>query len=49
MLHVFGVYWEKQKIQEKCDNLAVVQFLTSGKTRDPFLGACAQNISMVTA
>ena len=28
----------------KCDNLAVVTVLTSGKTRDGFLAACARNI-----
>ena len=33
----------------KCDNLAAVQVLTSGKTRDPFLAACARNVWMVAA
>ena len=35
-LRIFGVHWKKQRSQVKCDNLAVVQVLTSGKTRDPF-------------
>ena len=33
----------------KCDNQAIVSTLTSGRARDPFLGACARNIWYETA
>ena len=48
-MHLFAPYWHRKTVQIKCDNLAVVQVLTSGKTRDPFLGAFARNVWMVTA
>ena len=43
-IKVFGHMWHRQLILVKCDNDAVVQVLTSGKTRDPFLATCARNI-----
>ena len=48
-LHIFGEFWHGHRIGVKCDNLAVVQVLQTGKTRDPFLGACARNIWMESA
>ena len=39
----------QKKVHVKCDNLAAVQVLTSGKTCDPFLAACARNVWMVSA
>ena len=41
---VFASYWYRKCIHIRCDNLAVFQVLRSGKTRDPFLGACTRNI-----
>ena len=32
-----------------CDNMAVVQVASSGRTKDPFLGACIRNIWLITA
>ena len=32
------------KVWVKCDNMAVVEVLTSGKTKDRVLGTCARNI-----
>ena len=43
-LRIYGQLWRGKRILVKCDNHAVVQVLTSGKTRDPFLGACARNV-----
>ena len=33
----------------KCDNIAVVMVLKSGRARDPFSGACAQNVWYISA
>ena len=33
----------------KCDNQAVVTVLRSGRTKDPFLGACARNVWFTAA
>ena len=46
---LFKGSWEKKLIHVRCDNLAVVQVLTSGATRDPYLAAIARNIWLVTA
>ena len=46
---LFARDWQKRKICVKCDNLAVVQVLSKGKTKDPFLGACARNIWLIAA
>ena len=48
-IRIFSKYWQGQKIKVKCDNMAVVQVLQTGKVKDPFLGACARNIWMETA
>ena len=32
-----------------CDNMAVVEVIRSGKTRDSFLAICARNIWLITA
>ena len=48
-LKIFAGAWCHQKIHVKCNNLAVVQVLKSGRTRDPFLGVCAHNVWMLAA
>ena len=48
-IRVFAAYWSKKRIHIRCDNLAVVQVLRSGKTRDAFLGAVARNIWLEAA
>ena len=48
-LRLFAPYWHRKKVHVKCDNLAAVQVLRSGRTRDPFLAACARNVWMVVA
>ena len=38
-----------KKVKIFSDNLAVVELLKSGKTKDPFVATCARNISLITA
>ena len=40
----FKLQWASCKVLIHCDNEAVVTVLKSGKTRDPYLAACARNI-----
>ena len=46
---VWGPMWRDARIQIHCDNLAVVQVLTSGGSRDPILSSCARNIWLLSA
>ena len=48
-ISVWKLAWRNKQIQVRCDNMAVVHVLRSGKTRDRLLGACARNIFMVCA
>ena len=41
---LFKFQWASKKVLIRCDNEAVVTVLKSGKTRDPYLAACARNI-----
>ena len=41
--------WANQKIQIFCDNMAVVEVLTTGKTRDSTLATCARNLWLIAA
>ena len=43
-LRLFCSYWAGRKVLVRCDNKAVVSVLSSGRSRDPFLSACARNI-----
>ena len=43
-IRLFKFQWASQKVLIRCDNEAVVTVLKSGKTRDPYLAACARNI-----
>ena len=38
-----------KKIQIHCDNLAVVEVLTSGRTKDEFLASCGRNVWLLTS
>ena len=46
---IWASQWENKKIQIFCDNLAVVEVLTSGRTRDETLAICARNIWLLSA
>ena len=48
-LNLFKNYRRHKKVLVKCDNKAVVTVPNSGRTRDPFLGACARNLGYVAA
>ena len=48
-LKVWANIWANKRIKISCDNLAVVEILKSGKTRDHFLATCARNIWLITA
>ena len=44
VLRTFGSTWKGKRILVKCDNDAVVHVLNTGRTKDPYLGACARNV-----
>ena len=48
-IRTFGKYWFRKHILVRCDNIAVVHVLMSGKTKDPFLATCAQNVWLTAA
>ena len=48
-LKIWATQWSCKKLQIKCDNMAVVDVLTSGRTKDPILGSCAHNIWLISA
>ena len=48
-VRVWGKAWRNTKVAIACDNLAVVQVLNSGKTRDLTLAAIARNIQFQVA
>ena len=48
-VRIFGHIWHRKLVLVKCDNEAVVQVLTSGKSRDPFLAAFAGTYGLSVA
>ena len=48
-IRVWANQWKHQKVSIACDNEAVVQVLSSGKTRDLTLAAIARNIQFQVA
>ena len=46
---LFHQQWASKKVLIHCDNAAVVSVLKSGRTRDPYLGACTRNVWYVAA
>ena len=48
-LKVWSKLWSDKKVKFFSDNLAVVEVLKSGKTKDPFLATCARNIWLIMA
>ena len=47
-LKSWGPIWQDQVKEIKCDNMAVVEVLRSGKTRDAVLATCARNVWLLT-
>ena len=48
-LRLWGHFWSYSRVNIFSDNLAVVQVVKSGKTKDMFLVACIRNIWLLTA
>ena len=48
-LKIWAHQWANRRLHIKCDNMAVVEVLLSGKTKDSMLTTCARNIWMLTA
>ena len=48
-LKIWGPMWRDTRIQIYCDNLAVVQVLNSGGSRDSILSTCARNVWLLSA
>ena len=48
-VRVFSNAWQHKRVLVRCDNMAVVAVLKSGRARDPYLGACARNVWYVSA
>ena len=46
---LWGHYWEKSQVTIHCDNMAVVQVIQSGKTRNKVLGTCIRNLWLIAA
>ena len=46
---VWANHWANKRIKIWCNNLAVVEVLNSGKSRDATLATCARNIWMLSA
>ena len=48
-LKLWGPYWKDKTVEIKCDNMAVVEVLKSGRARDCVLAMCARNIWLLSA
>ena len=48
-LRVFRPMWSGRRVLVRCDNDDVVQVLSHGRARDPFLAACARNVCYILA
>ena len=48
-LKIWAKLWADKKVKIHCDNQAVVEVLTTGKTKDPFLATCVRNIWLIIA
>ena len=47
VLKVWASQWSCKKLRIRCDNMVVVEVLTSGKTKDVTLALCVRIISAV--
>ena len=48
-LRLWAKFWKHSIVKIFCDNQAVVQVVTTSKTKDPCLAACIRNIWLVSA
>ena len=48
-LKIWALKWKHKKIHFFCDNIAVVQVIQSGRTKDPHLASISRNILMTAS
>ena len=48
-LKIWAYQWINCKVRIQCDNMAVVEVLASGKTKDKVLATCARNIWLLSS
>ena len=48
-LKLWGPYWKDKTVEIKCDNMAVVDVLKSGRACDDILAMCTRNIWLLSA
>ena len=48
-LKIWAPQWANKSIQIMCDNMAVVEVLTSGRARDSIMATCAHNVWLLAA
>ena len=48
-LKIWANTWQNTAITLFCDNLAVVEVLNQGRTKDEFLATCARNIWLLSS
>ena len=48
-LRIWAKHWQNKRIEIRCDNMAVVEIIRSGRARDPILAKCARNIWLITS
>ena len=48
-LKIWAYQWTNCKVRIQCDNVAVVEVLASGKTKDKVLATCARNIWLLSS
>ena len=46
---IWATHWYNRRIKIWCDNLAVVEVLNSGKSRNYILATCARNIWLLSS
>ena len=48
-LKLWAREWKDSIIEIKCDNMAAVEVIRTGRARDSYLASCARNIWLLTA
>ena len=46
-LKIWAKHWQNKRIEIRCDNMAMVEVIRSGKARDQTLAKCARNIWLI--
>ena len=46
---IWASHWSNQNIHIFCDNMAVIEVLTTGRTRDTILATCSKNLWLIAA